>query len=99
MPSRPPTDLTATIQGRNQVRVSWTAPGNALGYLILHRLGGGSESQVNVEDSSATEQTIELTGEGEHTITMLAYALLPNPTRSEPAVVNLSCKYPETRVP
>ena len=56
----------AIIQGWNQVRVSWTAPGNALGYLILYRLGDGAESQVNVEDPSATEYTIELTGEGKY---------------------------------
>ena len=86
----------ATIQGRNRVRVSWTAPGDALGYLILHRLGGGSESEVRVEDPGATEHTIELTGEGEHTISMLAYALLPNPTRSEAVVVTIDRKYSET---
>ena len=55
----------------NRVRVSWTAPDNVLGYLIFHQLDGGSESQVNVEDPGATEHTIELTGEGQHTISMM----------------------------
>ena len=61
----------------------------------MHQLGGGSESQVNVEDSSATEHTIELTGEGEHTITMLAYAhltLIPSPTQSELSMIVSSYK-------
>ena len=79
----------------NQVRVSWTAPDNVLGYLIFHRLDGGSESQVNVEDPGATERTIELTGEGQFTISMLAYGHLPNTTRSEPVNVTLNCKHLE----
>ena len=79
----------------NQVRVSWTAPDNVLGYLIFHRLDGGSETQVNVEDPGAMEHTIELTGEGQHTISMLAYGQLPNPTRSEPVNVILNRKHLE----
>ena len=79
----------------NQVRVSWTAPDNVLGYLIFHRLDGGSESQVNVEDPGATEHTIELTGEGQFTISMLAYGHLPNTTRSELVNVTLNCKHLE----